>query len=207
MAAAAQPKAAKSRSRSADRRLEVLRTAARVFADLGFRQATLEDVADALNMTRPALYYYANSKDELLRQCGDVANEIIHGALDQALLKPNGYEQFGTFAREYLVAICDDPGRCFALTDLREIADADRADHIKSRRSLTESVMAIIERGQADGSILPCDPRGVTRMMFASLNAVARWYRADGKKSPREIGQEIVDVLGWGVSGKTRPAA
>ncbi len=38
-----------------DRHDEVIRAAARVFAEKGFRHATLEDIADALDITRAAL--------------------------------------------------------------------------------------------------------------------------------------------------------
>src|SRR3546814_7417741 len=68
-------------NRFGDRRIEVLRAAANIFSDLGFRQATLEDVARELGMTRAALYHYARSKDALLTACGDIARQQLIKAL------------------------------------------------------------------------------------------------------------------------------
>ena len=45
---------------------EMYEHAARLFAERGFAGTSLQDVADAMGVTRPALYYYVKSKDELL---------------------------------------------------------------------------------------------------------------------------------------------
>src|ERR1700751_1024305 len=47
---------------------EILERAAELFAERGFSGATVQDLADALGVSRPALYYYAKSKDVLLEQ-------------------------------------------------------------------------------------------------------------------------------------------
>src|SRR3546814_12252668 len=60
-------------NRFGDRRIEVLRAAANIFSDLGFRQATIADVARELGMTRAAIYHYARSKDALLTARDDFA--------------------------------------------------------------------------------------------------------------------------------------
>src|SRR5471032_1703943 len=103
---------AKSRKR-ADRREDVLRVAARVFSEHGFRQATLDDIARELKITRPALYYYADSKDKLLSECTDIAVERFYKALDEAQHAPTGSEQLRVFFMRYTESACDDFGRCF----------------------------------------------------------------------------------------------
>ncbi|WP_206311564.1 MULTISPECIES: TetR/AcrR family transcriptional regulator [unclassified Streptomyces] len=45
---------------------EILEHATRLLAERGFAGTSLQDVADAMILTRPALYYYVKSKDELL---------------------------------------------------------------------------------------------------------------------------------------------
>ena len=53
---------------------EIYERAIRLFADRGFAGTSLQDIADALGITRPALYYYVKSKDELLAKlAADVA--------------------------------------------------------------------------------------------------------------------------------------
>ena len=53
---------------------EMYEHAIRLFAERGFAGTSLQDIADALGMTRPAIYYYVKNKDELLaRLAADVA--------------------------------------------------------------------------------------------------------------------------------------
>ena len=48
------------------RRAQILETAARIFCEKGFDKASMEDVADAVGLTKAGLYHHIGSKDELL---------------------------------------------------------------------------------------------------------------------------------------------
>ena len=56
------------------RRAEIIRAAAGVFKENGFRATKLGDVADALDMDRASLYYYVGGKEELF-------HEVVGGAV------------------------------------------------------------------------------------------------------------------------------
>ena len=60
-----------------DRRLEILRPAASAFTRSGFAHATMEDIADRVQMAKGNLYYYFPSKQDLLFFCQD---ESLAGA-------------------------------------------------------------------------------------------------------------------------------
>src|SRR3546814_7450594 len=92
-------------NRFGDRRIEVLRTAARVFSDLGFRQATLEDVARELGMTRAALYHYSPRKDALLTECGDIARQELMEALGHSRGEADGRARIAAFFRRYAAIV------------------------------------------------------------------------------------------------------
>src|SRR3546814_18412547 len=114
-------------NRFGDRRIEVLRTAARVFSDLGFRQATLEDVARELGMTRAALYHYSPSKDALLTECGDIARQELMEALGHSRGEADGRARIAAFFRRYAAIVREDFGRCFVLSDFSKMAEDERA--------------------------------------------------------------------------------
>ncbi len=58
---------------------ELYEHATRLFAERGFAGTGLQDIADAMGITRPALYYYVGSKDELL---ANLVTEVTNGPLD-----------------------------------------------------------------------------------------------------------------------------
>lgn len=61
-----QPQAARVKNRRAP--AELLETAFRVFSARGYRATRLEDVAESAGVTKGAIYYYFDGKEDLLRQ-------------------------------------------------------------------------------------------------------------------------------------------
>src|SRR5688572_31850165 len=49
-----------------DKLARILRTAAAIFAEKGYHQASIRDIARATGVSLSGLYYYFNSKEELL---------------------------------------------------------------------------------------------------------------------------------------------
>lgn len=178
----------------ARRRDEILRVAARVFSQLGFRHATLDDVARELNITRPALYYYADSKDKLLGECAAIAYEQLASAVKTAQNASLGLEQLRYFFRRYAEIVCDDFGRCFVLTDLSEMRDVEREEARKAQIDLARAITAMVKKGVKDGSIRRCEPGDVSRALFALFNGVPRWYKEEGRR-PAQIADDFLEII------------
>ncbi|MGB0921610.1 MAG: TetR/AcrR family transcriptional regulator [Alphaproteobacteria bacterium] len=182
------------------RRLEILRTAARMFSEKGYHQCSLTDVADALNLTKPALYYYAKSKDELLFECGRIALGNLADAVNDAKTRDlTGREQLDIFFQNYAEMICDDFGRCLVVTEPRDLGPEGRTTNVKGRRDIEAEVRSMFERGIKDGSIRKCDVKLTTSMLFGAFNSVAGWYREDGRLTPKTIAARFMDVVDGGL--------
>src|SRR6202035_4846815 len=81
-AAAASPWKA-SHERQRDRELKrdaVVRAAAREFNRKGYHNTSLDDIAARLEVTKPTVYYYVTSKEQLLFQCFLAGVEQIRAA-------------------------------------------------------------------------------------------------------------------------------
>src|SRR3990167_3936216 len=66
----------RTRARANLTRERILAEAARIFNRLGYHGTALDDVARALGVTKAALYYHVQNKEELLFQCCKVPIEI-----------------------------------------------------------------------------------------------------------------------------------
>lgn len=182
-----------------DRRDQVLRVAARIFAEKGYRQATLEDVADTLQITRAALYYYASSKDDLAAACSNRAGDLLNDALANALAQETSRDQLFTFFQHYAEIICDDFGRCFVTINPQEISEASQTQSKSSQRHLDSAVRDMISAGVSDGSFRAVDPRQLSRALFGAFNGIIRWYRPGGL-TPAQIATDFLDLFLHGVA-------
>src|ERR1039457_5311686 len=75
-------RATRTRTSSSRRALvmsEILEHATRLFAERGYDGTTLQDIADAIGITRPGLYNYIGSKEQLLAELvRDVSENTAH---------------------------------------------------------------------------------------------------------------------------------
>ncbi|MBN2801433.1 MAG: TetR/AcrR family transcriptional regulator [Deltaproteobacteria bacterium] len=72
-------------SHEPDVRERILAVATRLFADQGYGSTSVRQVAEAVGVTKPALYYYFKSKEELFEQiiCSHLGR--VSAILDEAL--------------------------------------------------------------------------------------------------------------------------
>ncbi|MGC0419819.1 TetR/AcrR family transcriptional regulator [Embleya sp. AB8] len=67
-----------------DTRRRVRETALTLFADKTYGATTLQDIADAMGVTKAALYYYFRTKDEILADLVEPTAEALEAILDRA---------------------------------------------------------------------------------------------------------------------------
>lgn len=191
-----------SREKFDQRRIEVLQAAARTFNSKGFHLATLEDVADELGVTKPALYYYARSKDELLFACGQLALDAVRSALEQTDKDARGLDRLTHFFRLYGEAICQDFGRCLVFTRPQDFAPTTRAKNTAGRRTLNNAIRAMIKDGIKDGSIRRCDERALAMAMFDAFNGLARWYDPKGPMTLSAVIDQYLSIFLQGIEAR-----
>ncbi|HJQ60863.1 MAG TPA: TetR/AcrR family transcriptional regulator [Vineibacter sp.] len=182
------------------KRHEILRAAARVFARLGFHRASLVDLGEELRVTPAALYYYAKSKDQLLNDCSDVALVMVREALEASQREgADGLARFRAFGRRHADIVCDDFGRCLVVNTANDLPPDLRRRNLAQRRSLNDTLRALIRGGIDDGSIRPCDDRLLASLLFNTINPMARWWSPKGPRSPAEIADSYLDMIVGGI--------
>ena len=178
------------------KRQVVLRTAARIFSARGFHQTTLADVADELHVSKPALYHYFKSKDEILL-------EIQHAAIAQmteaAPDEGNGRERLLAFVCRYVEMIADEFGTCLIMTGVLPLEPKNRQSIRSGSKAVEKIVRDILKQGVEDGSIAPCDPKITAMFFFGALNWIPYWYRADGELDTDKLAERVVDFVMTGL--------
>jgi len=182
----------------------ILRTAAQAFCANGFHQTSLNDIADKLNVTKPSLYYYVKSKDDILFECHREALEQLRDPLDTAERGAySGRERLRIFMTAYAKTVCGDFGRCLILcTD--QVLRPDLRDELWGyRRRLDSAVRKIIQEGIDDGSIAPCDPKYATFAIFGAFNWLAHWFEEDGSVDPAQVADMFLNLFENGLIPRT----
>jgi len=184
------------RKRRRDRALKreaVIRAAARAFHARGFHNTSLDDVAATLQVTKPTLYYYVRSKEELLFQCFLAGLEGIEAGLEQALQsQASGRDRLRQVLRRYAVAIASEFGWCMVRAEDQDLAEPLSAQIRVRKGHIDQGIRALIRAGIEDGSLRECDPKMTAFALAGALNWIAHWHRQDDALSPDAIADQFV---------------
>ena len=191
-----------SRRRARDEKREaVLRAAVALFLEQGYHRATLNEVAERLNITKPALYNYFRSKDEILFECWamgqDRVDDFISGIDGEG---GTGLVKLRKLVRAYAEVMATDFGASMVRFDVRDLSEKNSEVVRAGKRSIDHTFRRYITEGISDGSIKPCDAKLSAFAIAGSLNWIGHWYRPDGPLPPTTISEEFAVRLTEGLA-------
>lgn len=183
------------------KRMAILEAAAKIFNERGYHQTSMSDVATALNVTKPFLYYYLKDKEDILYQCSRIATEQLHVMLDEVRAADvTGWGRLELLFRGYVKVMCSDFGVCLIRSTSPGLMQKESRDKLwTGRRRLNREVEMIIAQGIADGSIRSVDPKKLSFAMFGAFNWVTYWFRHGGPQKPETIADQFLDFFARGV--------
>lgn len=194
-------KAFSSRRRDPETKREaVLQTAAQLFLEKSYGRTSLNDVADRLNVTKPALYHYFRNKEEILLECYRLGTGLIGEILnDIAAHCGTGLEKVEAFIYSYANVMTVNFGRCVMRLDEGDLSSAAVAEVRTYKRKIDRRLRSFIQEGIDDGSIAKCDPKIAAFSIAGALNWICMWYEPSGAMSPEEIAKQFARTLTQGL--------
>jgi len=169
-----------NRERLRDRELKrdaVIRAAAREFNAKGYHNTSLDEIAARLEVTKPTVYYYVTSKEQLLFECFVAGVEQIRAAFRAVReLAVPARERLNAVLRHYGEAVASEFGWCMVRAEDQDLSPA-MSRHIKSLKSeIDQGIRRLIREGIQDGSIQPCDPK-MTAFALAGRKRLSPYSR------------------------------
>ena len=181
------------------RRQHILQTAAEVFVEMGYEAATLEAVAERVDLAQASLYHYVRNKEDLLVQILLDLIARIEAEVAEAAADDDPLLRLRALCRLQVRVICTDPaGGLFARHgDLWE--RVVELAHTGGRyRHMIET---IITDGIAAGLFRPVEVDVFAWTLMLALNATA-WWTPEHPLSPEALADEICSYFVEGVLAK-----
>jgi TetR/AcrR family transcriptional regulator, cholesterol catabolism regulator len=190
---------------------EVLEAAADIFYERGYASATVQDVADGLGMLKGSLYYYIESKEDLLYRLMDE----IHDGVDEVLAEVIASEGLTAIQKLDLYVRSQVQYNVRNLKkisvyyhDLDQLTGARLKEIVGRRRKHEEHVVALIEQAQADGDADPSlDAKLLSNCVFGTIIWIYRWYRPGRGISAEQLSDTCARFALHGLSVAKPPVA
>lgn len=180
-----------------------MRSAAAAFRRKGYHGTSMEDISDALLMTKGSLYYYFKDKEEILFACHDFSLDRVlertREVLDEQKGEPAAEKLSALIDALVHVMIDDLQGSALAL-DFTALRDEPLAQIIAKRDQFERSMRAVINEGVKGGEFRNVDSKLASFAILGAINWISKWYRPDGAFKAADIGRMYSDLFVKGLS-------
>ena len=178
-----------------DEKLErILRTAARIFAEKGYHQASIRDIARATGVSLSGLYYYFDSKEELLFLLQDHAFGTLLANLERNLEGVSEPHRRLRMVMENHLRYCvDAKAEMKVLSHESESLTGDYRRQVNAKkRRLTEIAMETLREIRPAGDV---DLRVATFSLFGMMNWLYNWHRPADELSVERLVDDMYRIF------------
>jgi AcrR family transcriptional regulator len=176
---------------------DVLEAAIDVFSRKSFAGSTVQDVAEAVGMLKGSLYYYIDSKDDLLFRILDRAHGEASGILAATkALDEEPLVRLRIYLERYVVFFLENIRTMTLYVREWRYLDETRKDRIIAQmRDYEEFVEGLIGEARERGDVpQDVDPKYATFFIIGAMTSLPDWYRPEGRETPEEIAERYADL-------------
>ena len=180
-----------------DKHQHILDTAADLFAQKGFSEASINDVARACGMSKSALYHYHKSKEAILFA---ILSTHVRNVLAHARAAIEGVSDPEQRLRRFIAALIDDyaTARSKHIVLLNETAALEGSEQ-REVRQLGRSLVALaVDVLSALNPTLMAKPelrKPYAMFFYGMVNWTYTWYRATGSIKTAELSGRMADLF------------
>ena len=179
----------------------IIEAATQLFDQRGYTETRMQDIADSMGITRPSLYYYFKSKEEILAEMLlDLASadKVLDG-IDDLSVPP--LERLRELMLRIGAQVVDQPARLRIVNrNFGQVPEPFRKDFTAQRRRLATGLTRTVEAAIRDGAVRPVDPELTTSIIFGAITGIPDWYRPANASRARETIEAITSMLLNGIA-------
>ena len=177
----------------------LINAAAAVFKSKGYRNATIDDIADAAGVSRPTVYKYTESKRALLDSMLDAVLHAITARLREVLASadPPALKLRRLIAIHVETATSMQTFYWILFSEETELSDEARARFRSFSHAVAVDFQALLEDCVAAGAAAQgIDTWIAANLVLSMLTSLYRWYDPSGPTTPQQLERQIGAVLG-----------
>ena len=189
-------KAQKKTAPNNDRLAEIYRTAAQIILRKGYDATSVNDIANALGVTKAGLYHYISGKKELLF---DIMNFGLD-ELDEEVAAPAAGIPDPEARLRFMIAaharlVTRGQGAITILVDeITALTPAQSRKITRRKREYFDRLRDVLEELKAEGKLHDVNTTAAAFSLLGMINWLSRWFRPDGPLTAEQAADEITQI-------------
>jgi AcrR family transcriptional regulator len=185
------------------KRRAFLNEAGALLEESGIENFSLAKLAERLNITSAALYYYFKNKQDVIFECYALSFDLADAALDGALTVDGSCsKRLERFIYDYMLAALRSLQPTMSLRENTTLLPAYDARIRQRRNRLHKRLRELVAQGIAEQSINPCDPALTIIAIIGAIRDLLRVYDPRKKMQPEDIAAQVASQLTHGVTAR-----
>lgn len=173
----------------------ILRSAAKLFAAKGYPNTSIEDLANACNSSRGALYHYFDSKEQILADILVTHLDVVLDALKAVESRGEApMETFRLLMRRLMVLNSLNQAEQITLLNESSELDDEASGVVRAKqREIVEIFVRALARLDSQKRMTARRRKVYAMMVLGAVNYSHNWYRPDGPITPEAYADMTVD--------------
>lgn len=179
-------------------RTRILAVSSKVFYEAGFARGTISNIAKEMGKSKAFVFHYFKTKEQIIEEitvdtyekliettikqldiCHTDKDRILKYMISNALFLDDNYYEMQVVHHEFTLHLS---------TPL-----AIKAQELDAK--YLELLVDIFRSGAASGELLSVDPKMSARVVFSTMNSLARWYRPEDPHPAAHYAEEFFVVI------------
>jgi AcrR family transcriptional regulator len=191
-------------ARADAQRVRIVDVAIDMFSKQGFRATSMNEIAAAVGLSKPTLYHYFASKEQLLVAIYTaVLDESLDGARRVIDAAPDPLTAIRDLIAARVVYTCRNSTLLKVCFEEEHELPAELQPALLSRRKMFEDMFTQTVRAhlaQHPDAIGGVDPKVWVNAGLGAINWCYKWYRPSGPATPEQLGEQIAASLTAGLT-------
>lgn len=175
----------------------ITEAAIKLFKAKGYGTTSVNDIAEEMGCTKAALYYYFNSKEQLLYEifCQTMSTAEMRFAHLMSQSMPYE-ERIRKIIYNQIMAMVDDrPQISIFFTERTNLSTAHQEAINLRRREYEEGIAEVFREGIRAGVLKEIDVLPVVYGIIGMCNWLYHWYDHNGRLKPEEMAELYADMV------------
>ncbi|SRR5690554_1480349 len=183
------------------RRNEIIKIAANLFRDRGYKAISMRDLAAAMDMKAASLYNHISGKQEILAVIIlEVANEFTEGMNQVIAQKASSLKKIENLIALHIDITLNYPEALASLNnDWMHLEAQNLTQYIQMRDGYEKNFRIIIQQGIDSKEFKPHHPEVILFSILSTLRTLYLWQEKRGKLDVNVLKKDMVSVLIKGV--------
>ena len=179
------------------KRERIVAAAVELFYKQGYARTTLEQVADAMNVTKPFIYAHFRSKAELLADICSRAIRRSHDSLNRALAaEGTPTQKLERIAREFMATVLSHQGHAMIYSREETELEPEARESINTlRREFDHRLVEVLQAGVAAGEFTVDDVPLTALCIGGIVGWGPVWYRPNGRLTIDEVAEGVSQLV------------